>query len=361
MISAEEQEQFILDIINQAKERRAKRESLSGCSYPLAKINGEPVPLDRLPKRQFNFLITKQCNMKCPFCIWNNTPKEPKFVTPAFFEEVIIKLKPAYGTCGLVGGEVGIHPQFRQLIDILVKHKMKFTLVSNCLKWEMYKFLVEERKYKKYFEGLSVSLDGTRETHDRYRGEGSYDRVIEAIEYFITKCKKPHNKPNIKMVLRKDNNKDVMHVFGIAKKYGLSFEAFDVVIADDFVLTQQDFDFLNALWKNHNKEFEKYKRRNKFMLSYSVDYLAGFSFCRSLDNRGFLVYPNGEIGFCCSGLTDEVPIANIKKDSAEEIIRKKGIVGLYLLNKIYPLIMAGVPVAHKDSCALCRECLGCLR
>jgi len=313
----------------------------------------EPPPVEQRPKKNFGFVILKACNMDCEFCIWDCAPRDnSQIVTPEFFEECIIKLKKeGYTSCGLIGGEVGLHPKFRELVEILVKHEINFTMVTNAKKWEMYKFLIENEEINKYFGSISISLDGKKETHDRYRGKGSYNKVIEALDYFHDK-----KDTSIKMVLRNDNFKDLDHVCSIAKKYSCEIGGFDVKLQTDrgIHLGQEG---LKELYKiNPTERYDKLTLNTLFNVSSEPCWT-----CSNFFSREILIYPDGEIGFCCAGLLDDTPIANIKTDSVQEILNKKLEVGMYLLNTITPIIYKELPLTLRDSCALCRQAMGCIK
>lgn len=320
--------------------------------------NLEPPSVEKRIKKEFSFVLLKTCNLNCEFCIWNSYKRDNKMmVSPEFFEETIVKMEnEGYSFCGLVGGEVGLHPKFKELIDILVKHKMKFTFVTNCKRWEIYKFLIEDENIKKYFDGLAVSLDGTEEVHDRFRGKGTYKKVLEALEYFS----KHGKKPTIKMVLRNDNCQDLMHVFRIAKKFKCKFESFDVVRSPKHALNNENLDEIKKIISENEEELATYKEGVKIN---NLRLLQGdrekIWMCPHFFSRNLVIYPDGKVGFCCSGLVDDVPVGNIKTDSVKTLFQKRQEMAFYLIGNIYPLLINESQFWAGDSCALCRQLLGC--
>lgn len=343
-----------------------------GVSSPLPEIKPLAWVTNKMPKRykpqkkSFPFLITKRCNMICDFCVWRNYPKwnsKDIDVSPDFFEEVIVKMKKEhFNRCALVGGEVALHPQFQELINTLVKHKIKFTFVTNARQWEKYKFLLEE-PYTKYFSSMAFSLDGKPETHDKYRGKGSYKKVIEAMDYFFGK-----KQFSIKMVLRKDNFQDVAHVFKIFQKYYKkaktkkpNFEAFACEVSDNFVLMQPNCEYLIEFVKKLEKKNYNFNKNGKKVVSFKVffDVSKGVKFCPALDDKELFILTNGDVGFCCGSLTPVKKLGDIKQLSVKELLKEKCKVSLFLINKIFPLIHSETPITMKDPCALCRHVTGC--
>jgi len=317
-----------------------------------------PSPKD-LPNKSFHFILTKSCNANCEFCCWSSEERENSLmVSPEFFEECIIKMKKQnYIHCSLVGGEVLLHPKFKELINVLVKHKIRFTLISNSKEWERYKFLVESSKIKKWFVGMSVSLDGKKETHDKQRGEGCYDKVIEAINYFSS-----HNKkPSIKMCLRKDNVQVLPHVFSICEKYGLELEAFGVVTRKDFALDNNSLNQIEHFFNTFEKRIDLHNKKVGFKINTIRTSFGRQNLwtCPHFFNREIGIFPDGKIGYCCAGLTDYVSIANIKHDSIQEILNKKLFVTLYLLNSYLKILNQQPHLIVRDRCGLCRQLLGC--
>ena len=78
----------------------------------------------------------------------------------------------------ITGGDPILHPRFWDLLELLHAHGIPFTLMGNPfhLTDEVCKRMRQLgcRKYQ-------LSLDGLRETHDRFRKPGSYDRTLAAI------------------------------------------------------------------------------------------------------------------------------------------------------------------------------------
>ena len=317
----------------------------------------EPPPVEKRAKKSFGFVLLKTCNLTCEFCIWDSYKRDNKMmVSPEFFEETVIKLKKeGYDSCGLIGGEVGLHPKFKEIINILVKHGISFTFVTNCRRWEMYKFLIEDEKIKKYFDSLSVSLDGTEKTHDSFRRTGTYKKVMEALEYFSK-----HGKiPSIKMILRNDNYQDIMHVFRIAKKFKSSLETLDVVRSPKNALTDENLNDIEKIISDNQEELNTYKEGFKIQnlrnLNGDAEHIWS---CPQFFSRELVIYPDGKVGYCCSGLVDDVPVGNIKTDSVKTLLEKRMEMSLYLIENSYPLLSHELPFCARDSCAICRQLLG---
>ena len=76
----------------------------------------------------------------------------------------------------LSGGEPLLHPKFVEACNIIRKLKGNITMSTNGIL--IPKFIHTFQRNN----GIQVSIDGDRKTHDRIRGKGSYDKAIEALE-----------------------------------------------------------------------------------------------------------------------------------------------------------------------------------
>lgn len=128
--------------------------------------------------------ITGQCNLRCLYCFHFTSAMDVPEDLPteewlAFFEELgrlaVLKLI-------IEGGEPFIRPDFPEIIEGIVKNRMRFEILSNgtLITDEMAAFLAGTRRC----ESVQVSIDGSKpETHDACRGKGNFFKAVEGLEH----------------------------------------------------------------------------------------------------------------------------------------------------------------------------------
>ncbi len=133
--------------------------------------------------------LTNICNLHCSYCMRD---EETLYHTPANFFPVELLRRilrsAAQPECGFnlvsfTGGEVTIHPRFKEIIEVVREEGWRYSFVTNGWHFDrVYPALIANRDALRV---LAFSLDGpTRETHDFWRGEGSFVRVMRA----VTRC-----------------------------------------------------------------------------------------------------------------------------------------------------------------------------
>jgi len=112
--------------------------------------------------------ITNKCNLKCKHCYWWKNRKPAPELSAAQWSGIIddVFLKNGVFQVALTGGEPLLRPD---VIDVFSrKMPKKFVVVSNGT--------LELNRIKGML-AYYVSIDGTRDVHDRIRGRGVYERV----------------------------------------------------------------------------------------------------------------------------------------------------------------------------------------
>jgi len=110
----------------------------------------------------------------------------------------------------LSGGEPLLYSKFEQLCDLIRGFQDHIILSTNGILIPKYMDTFDKK------DGIQVSIDGDRETHDRTRGKGSYDKAIEALE-----CLKEHGiNHSMGFALCKRNFYGIDHIIELCKKYG---------------------------------------------------------------------------------------------------------------------------------------------
>jgi len=155
-----------------------------------------------------NYDLTWQCNLKCKHCYFFSSTKELKNRRTELSDEEWIKVFKYHRKLGtkiavLTGGE----PTLRMdVIKEAIKIFPSVQVVSNGI-IKLPRF--NGYKQPKYW----VSIDGTKETHDKIRGAKVFDKVIENIR---------ENNPVVTTTIMTLNYKEIEDIVKIAHDNGAS-------------------------------------------------------------------------------------------------------------------------------------------
>lgn len=128
----------------------------------------------RTPIRVMHF-CTFRCNLSCQYCGICKTPKNEMTT------EEVKRAMREFAEAGTIfwtftGGEPLLRQDIGELVDYARNLFPIVTLTTNSL---LLKERIDEVKSVNYF---TISLDGPKEVHDYTRGEGTFDKVIDAIK-----------------------------------------------------------------------------------------------------------------------------------------------------------------------------------
>ena len=155
------------------------------------------------------FSLTNRCNFHCVYCDIPTQKREEMGLED--WKRCIDEFRSAgMGRASLIGGEPLIHKHVAPIIAHLVDRGVHTAMNTNG-------WLVPDRiEDVSKLDLVCVSLDGPKEIHDRQRREGSYDRVIAALEALHT-----HGVPAVTMtVVTVDGIDTVDHVLEVARDFG---------------------------------------------------------------------------------------------------------------------------------------------
>lgn len=134
----------------------------------------------RLRHRRIPFFVqlvpTSRCNLNCRYCFGQFHEREGIHFPRKNLLMVIDSLA-ALGTqfILLTGGEPMMYPHIADVVRRIGEHKIELLLGSNGLN------IAERIDELAPVNTFSISLDGPRELHDYYRGDGSYDIAMNAV------------------------------------------------------------------------------------------------------------------------------------------------------------------------------------
>jgi len=114
------------------------------------------------------FPITYDCNLKCPGCC---APKD----RPVDIERALGHLEDAeVEWVFITGGEPFMVPNLFEVAQRIRDMGFKVGVTTNGT--------IHRPEIVNYVDRVGVSIDGNKEYHDAYRGEGNYDKSMAFIE-----------------------------------------------------------------------------------------------------------------------------------------------------------------------------------
>ncbi len=157
------------------------------------KVHPSPVPSLRYLELQ----ITNRCNLQCRHCYLGESRYED---LP--FEKIRNILKEFEEIQGLrlliSGGEPILHPRFWELNEILRDHEFRSVLLSNG------SLITGERARRLKVHEVQLSLDGMKGGHDSLRGKGTFEKVLQAIDFL----KEANIRVSIATMIHRNNLKE---------------------------------------------------------------------------------------------------------------------------------------------------------
>jgi len=156
--------------------------------------------------RSVDIEITNKCNLRCAYCSHFSSPGDvgqdlAKEEWLRFFEELN---RCAVTNVCLSGGEPFFREDLRELIEGIVRNRMRFNILSNgtLITDEMAAFLASTGRC----DGVQVSIDGSMPmTHDAFRGEGNFRKAMEGIRCLQSR----HVLVQVRVTIHRKNVRDL--------------------------------------------------------------------------------------------------------------------------------------------------------
>ena len=148
--------------------------------------------------------LTNVCNLHCSYCLRDEDAlyhSGANYFSVELLRRVVREARESIGARVVMftGGETTLHPRFRDVVEAVGAEGLTCSFVTNG--WHFERVWPAVAANRAGVSHVSFSLDGpTRETHDRWRGEGSFVRLVRA----FARCKAAGLPFVVKLGLRRD-------------------------------------------------------------------------------------------------------------------------------------------------------------
>ena len=334
--------------------------------------NGQPTSAAFPERKSISLELTNTCNLRCSYCMRD---EDALYHTPANFfpvellREIIRSSKLpecGFNSISFTGGEVTIHPRFREIVEAVKDEGWKYSFVTNGWHFDrVYPVLLDN------LDALNVvafSLDGaTRESHDFWRGEGSFVRVVRA----LTRCYVRGLPFIIKAPIRRDTLPHLQEFALLSARMGARALHFSHLLPTS---SGAEGESGLTLEERAHSEQEIAVLSNIFKMEVGV--AAGYyninpdSPCNALSDRSANVDYRGRLSLCCNlsgyrGAAEETDVvadltkedfttgyARLRRLADEQLERRRRMLEAHALSGGRPDLHAGSP------CLFCLQSFG---
>jgi len=265
--------------------------------------------------------LANVCNLHCGYCLRDENAlhhDKPQFLSIDLLRRVLREAREANGITNVAftGGEPTLHPRFADVLATVRAEGLTTSFVTNG--WHFERLWPTIQSYRDTVTHIAFSLDGaTRAAHDRWRGEGSFVRLVRA----FSRCRRAELPFVIKTVIRKDTLPQLEQIAILAARMGATslnfghllptspeFEELLGLTAEDRTIAEQEVALLAQIFKMQIVLDVGY---------YNIDPAAP---CSALAIRSCNVDYLGRLSLCCnlSGYRGAVGEADIVADLNQE-------------------------------------------
>ena len=173
------------------------------------------------PKR-ITVELTNICNLHCSYCLRDEDAlyhTQANFLSPELLHKILSQAKEVMGITSVVftGGEPTLHPDFERILEVSKQNGIKVSFVTNG--WHFEKLWPLILSYRDSLTHVGFSLDGvTAETHDAWRGAGSFVRLVRA----FSRCFAVQIPFTVKVGIRRDTIEQLEQIALFSARLGAS-------------------------------------------------------------------------------------------------------------------------------------------
>ena len=170
--------------------------------------------------RRLNVELANICNLHCSYCFRadeNLYSSHAEFFPLELLRRVIAEARTVANITriGFTGGEPTLHPAFSETLRTIGEAGLTSSFVTNG--WHFDRVWPAIQENRAAVSHVAFSLDGvTREDHDRWRGKGSFDRLVRA----FSRCYMSNLPFAMKFVIRRDLVDQLEHIALFAARMG---------------------------------------------------------------------------------------------------------------------------------------------
>ncbi|NWG05240.1 MAG: radical SAM protein [Chloroflexi bacterium] len=166
----------------------------------------------RFPRRLY-FQTTRNCNLHCPACFIKAEKGLAHVPTDSIREVASFMGQNGLMEVRLTGGEPTSHPDFFEILHSFQERDVYVSVATNgVFDARTRDALAEERNI-----WLICSIDGNRETHNKYRGN-TYDAILKNLLFL--RNRNPSLRLRITTVLTKDNKGQMFELGEMCRSVG---------------------------------------------------------------------------------------------------------------------------------------------
>jgi len=196
--------------------------------------------------RRLNVELANICNLHCSYCFRadeNLYSSHAEFFSLELLRRVIAEARAAANVTrvSFTGGEPTLHPAFAETLQTVGEAGLTSSFVTNG--WHFDRVWPAIQENRAAVSHVAFSLDGvTREDHDRWRGKGSFDRLVRA----FSRCYMSHVPFVTKIVIRRELLDQLEQIALFAARMGAASLHFVHVmptshaVADDSALSLEE-------------------------------------------------------------------------------------------------------------------------
>jgi MoaA/NifB/PqqE/SkfB family radical SAM enzyme len=164
--------------------------------------------------------LTNVCNLHCSYCMRDEDAlyhTKANFLSADLLSRIIREARAVYQLehISFTGGEVTLHPHFSDIVAAVAAAGLEYSFVTNG--WHFDRVYPAILAHKSALRVVGFSVDGaTRAAHDRWRGAGSFDRLIRA----VTRCHVQGLPFAFKVCIRRDTAPQLEQIALLAARLG---------------------------------------------------------------------------------------------------------------------------------------------
>lgn len=259
------------------------------------------LPREASSPRRMVIELTNVCNLHCSYCLRD---EEALYQTRArFFPVDLLRriLHDARESAGVsfvsfTGGEPTLHPQLGEVLEAVAAEGMRAGFVSNG--WHFDRVWPSLDAHRAAVSVVAFSVDGgTRDAHDRWRGSGSFDRVIRA----FTRCRVGRMPFAVKSVIRRDIVPQIQEIALLAARMGAQALHFSHVLPTSAAIETESA--MTVEERSHaEQEIALLRQILKMPVALDVGYTNTDPAppCAPLQGASFSVDYQGRLSLCCN-------------------------------------------------------------